>query len=226
MKIIFGGSNKIPGYTTIDINGEADITHDIRLRWPFKNNSADVIFGSHVLEHLTKIEGKYVIQECNRILKINGTLRLSVPDLRLFAEKFVNNDITFYKEVLNMKDGPIDGTMSERFMYVVSGMGHKYQYDVESLHKLLKDCGFDEINKRQYRESDIPEIDLLDNRPEQSLFVEARKRHDLEQYAEGCVSRMERLRIHLHICRKMLGRRFPILKRFRRLVQEKSYFQR
>ena len=204
MKIIFGGSNKIPGYTSIDINGEADITRDIRLRWPFKSNSADVIFGSHVLEHLTKTEGEYVIQECNRILKIGGILRLSVPDLRLFAEKFVNNDVKFYDEEFDLKNGAAGKTISEKFMYVVSGMGHKYQYDFESLHQLLKDFSFEQIERKNYRESEIAEIELLDNRPEQSLYIEAKKQRDLEQYVKESVSRIEKIRIHLHICRKLL----------------------
>ena len=225
MKIIFGGTDKVPGYTSIDINGLADVTHDIRLRWPFKSNSAEVILGSHILEHLTKEEGQYCIRECNRILKIGGILRLSVPDLYLFAEKYVRGDDEFYGQTTrDEKERFVGRTLSEKFMFVVSGMGHKYQYDFDSLSLLLRECGFNQIERKRYRESDIPEIDLLDNRPEQSLFIEARKSQDLQcARSRGCVSTKEYVEIRLHIysvkLKVFMGRHFPLLKRVRRCLR-------
>ena len=225
MKLIFGGTNEVPGYTTIDVNGQADVTHDIRLRWPFESSSAEVIFGSHVLEHLTQEEGRYCIQECNRVLRTSGILRLSVPDLYLFAEKYVHGDTRFYEQTTSDgKDRFVGRTLAERFMFVVSGQGHKYHYDFDSLSLLLRQCGFDQIKRRQYRESDISEIDLLDNRPEQSLFIEARKSQDLQcARLGGCVSTKEYVEIRLHIysvkLKVFMGRHFPLLKRVRRCLR-------
>lgn len=221
MNIIFGGSQKISGYTTIDINGRADITHDIRLRWPFKNNSADVIFGSHVLEHLTKNEGRYAICECNRILRVGGILRVVVPDFRLCAEKYVCNDEIFYdEEILNKNNFEDYKCVAEKVMHFIYGMGHKYQYDFELLYGVLSESGFDEIERKEYRQSNILEIDLLDNRQGHSLFVEARKYRDLDNYLKRCVSSLDTIKINLFVYRRIIGKRFPFLKRTRNILLE------
>ena len=53
--------------------------------------------------------------------------------------------------------------------------GHKGMYDQFSLTALLTSCGFVDIQKRSYKEGECPDIDLLDSRPEESLYLEARK---------------------------------------------------
>jgi predicted SAM-dependent methyltransferase len=232
MKLIFGGVDRIPGYTSIDLRDQADVVHDIRLRWPFESSSAEVVYGSHILEHLTQREGQYCIRECNRVLEPGGILRLSVPDLYLFAEKYVHGDGEFYGQAT--RDGRerfVGRTLSEKFMFVVSGQGHKYQYDFDSLSLLLRQCGFDQVERKQYRESDIPEIDLLDNRPEQSLFIEARKAQDVQcLHPWGCVSAREHVKMRLHLysakLKVFMGRHFPFLKRVRKYLWGGLHVQR
>jgi hypothetical protein len=48
-------------------------------------------------------------------------------------------------------------------------------YDFELLKDLMQRIGFENIVRRSYREGEAADIMLLDNRPEDSLFVEARK---------------------------------------------------
>ena len=50
---------------------------------------------------------------------------------------------------------------------------HKYMYDFDMLSARLRDIGFREVTKCQYQQGRIPDIDILDNRPDESLFVEA-----------------------------------------------------
>lgn len=60
---------------------------------PFPNNSFDVVYHSQVLEHIPKEKAQDFINECFRVLKPNGILRVVVPDL----ENIVNE----YKRFLN-----------------------------------------------------------------------------------------------------------------------------
>jgi len=55
------------------------------LRWA--NNSVDLITAHHLVEHLTREEGSQFLCESFRILKPNGVIRLSTPDLETFIEK-------------------------------------------------------------------------------------------------------------------------------------------
>jgi predicted SAM-dependent methyltransferase len=57
------------------------IAHDITSGLPFADNSFDVVYHSHVLEHLQPEVAKTLLKECYRVLKPNGMLRVLVPDL-------------------------------------------------------------------------------------------------------------------------------------------------
>ncbi len=62
-----------------------DLTQGI----PLDDNSTDVVYHSHVLEHFTKEGGKYFISECFRILKPAGIIRIAVPDLEGITKSYL-----------------------------------------------------------------------------------------------------------------------------------------
>jgi predicted SAM-dependent methyltransferase len=67
----------------------AVIAHDLRSGIPYPDNHFDVVYHSHVLEHFTKLDGCKFINECFRILKPNGLLRVVVPDLEAIARQYL-----------------------------------------------------------------------------------------------------------------------------------------
>lgn len=48
-------------------------------------------------------------------------------------------------------------------------------YDFEILEKILKDIGYKNITHCTYQSGKVPDIQILDNRAEETLFVEAEK---------------------------------------------------
>lgn len=58
---------------------------------PYPDNSFDVVYHSHVLEHFPKSEGEFFIQECYRVLKKGGILRVAVPDLEQIVNEYLKN---------------------------------------------------------------------------------------------------------------------------------------
>ena len=48
-------------------------------------------------------------------------------------------------------------------------------YDFDLLATLLKRVGFVEVQRASFQNGDVPDVALLDNRPEESLYVEASK---------------------------------------------------
>ena len=52
---------------------------------------------------------------------------------------------------------------------------HKFMYDFELLCNALQASGFKDVTRYRYRQGAVPDVELLDNRAEETLFVEARK---------------------------------------------------
>lgn len=67
--------------------------HNLRDGIPFPDGSADVVYSSHVLEHLERKDALPFMLEIYRVLKRNGILRLVVPDLE--------RAVTAYLQALN-----------------------------------------------------------------------------------------------------------------------------
>ena len=83
MKLHVGGGNVIlPGWINVDIDNISgvDIQDDVRTLTKIKDDSYDIIYASHVLEHFGRKEFESILKVWNKKLKINGILRLAVPD--------------------------------------------------------------------------------------------------------------------------------------------------
>jgi predicted SAM-dependent methyltransferase len=65
--------------------------HNLLKGIPFQSNFFDVVYHSHVLEHFSKKDGEIFINECFRVLKPNGILRIAVPDLEMIAREYIKN---------------------------------------------------------------------------------------------------------------------------------------
>ncbi|OKH11236.1 class I SAM-dependent methyltransferase [[Limnothrix rosea] IAM M-220] len=57
------------------------VGHNLLKGIPFKNQTFEVVYHSHLLEHLKKKQAKSFLHECFRVLVPKGTIRVVVPDL-------------------------------------------------------------------------------------------------------------------------------------------------
>ena len=57
------------------------IAHNLYKGIPSESNTFDVVYHSHLLEHFPKKYAPGFLQECYRVLKLGGILRVVVPDL-------------------------------------------------------------------------------------------------------------------------------------------------
>jgi SAM-dependent methyltransferase len=67
----------------------AIIAWDLRKGVPFPDASFDVVYHSHVLEHLQRRDAQTFLRECGRVLKPRGVLRIVVPDLETLARAYL-----------------------------------------------------------------------------------------------------------------------------------------
>lgn len=63
--------------------------YDITAGLPFEDNSFDAVYHSHVLEHLDPRDGEALLDECFRVLRPNGVLRIVVPNLERIATLYL-----------------------------------------------------------------------------------------------------------------------------------------
>lgn len=73
------------------------IKHDLILQnqLPFKDNSIEAIYCSHVVEHLNDKANEKLYSEINRVLRPGGTFRVTCPDLKLFKRMYERGDSEF-----------------------------------------------------------------------------------------------------------------------------------
>ncbi|MCS6796375.1 MAG: methyltransferase domain-containing protein [Raineya sp.] len=82
-----------PAWTNIDFVSQSPYiqAHNLLDGIPFPDESFEVVYHSHLLEHFTKTDGKKFLQECYRVLKSNGIIRVAVPDLERIVKEYLKN---------------------------------------------------------------------------------------------------------------------------------------
>lgn len=139
------------------------VFHDLGFGLPFADGSADHLFCSHVLEHFTRDDARRLAGEMYRVLKPGGRVRIAVPDME--------RAIGLYQAGARAEALAVFYTDGRAGSYDQ----HRYMYDYILMRDMLADCGFAEIRRCSFRQGDMPDLELLDNRPDESLFVEAVK---------------------------------------------------
>ena len=92
MKLHLGcGKIFIPGYYHIDVIEfpHVNLVHNIDKLPMVADNTCDVVYSCHVLEHFHKKMIQDVLIEWLRILKPGGVLRISVPDMAALARIYI-----------------------------------------------------------------------------------------------------------------------------------------
>ena len=114
-------------YPHVDYIGTADNLSVIA------DASLDEIYGSHILEHIGRLEIETVLKEWCRVLKPGGVIRLAVPDFGAV--------VAHYNEHQNLDKvmGLLYGGQTYEFNF------HYQAYDLPRLTRLLTDAGFENV---------------------------------------------------------------------------------
>ncbi|GMF65501.1 unnamed protein product [Phytophthora lilii] len=139
IRLHIGGHIKNPNWWIVDAN-DGDIVDFVMYMsnlYAFPDNSVDVIYSSHVLEHCTHGVGhelEHTLREWHRVLRPDGQLLVSVPNLFALASLFINESIPHQERVWFMTiiyGGQVD-------VYDV----HKVGFDRAILTAYLEQAGF------------------------------------------------------------------------------------
>jgi predicted SAM-dependent methyltransferase len=85
------GNRHHPAWKNFDFESSHPdvVACDLRSGIPLADETADVVYHSHVLEHFVKDDAIFFLHECKRILKPGGILRVAVPDLEQIVRSYL-----------------------------------------------------------------------------------------------------------------------------------------
>lgn len=162
-----GAKKGTNGWLTLDLVKGADIFWDLKKGIPFKEQSVDILYSSHLLEHMPSNELEEFIKECLRILKKGGSFIVCVPNARNYIEAYMKKE-NFRKRGNYWLPGKVDtGSRLDELNYIAYMGGlHYYMFDEENLLNILLKCGFKKANLRQFD----PSLDLRE-RDYESIYA-------------------------------------------------------
>ncbi|MEY3396817.1 MAG: hypothetical protein RLZZ534_779 [Actinomycetota bacterium] len=125
------------------------------------DESCEIVFCSHVFEHIPHTQLPIVLAEINRVLSPGGVLRLLTPDLAVIAKAYVKQDEEYFRKLLE-EDESIRTDLGFGGMFMnflvspgqdtvllnrdlnkfIAGYAHLYSYDYDMLAIMLERLGF------------------------------------------------------------------------------------
>lgn len=128
-----------------------DLPHiDCKDIFNFPYDELELIYASHLIEYFDRTEVVGLLNYWKSKLKVNGILRLAVPNFEVISSLYNQN-----KYDLDSFLGPLYGRMDLNGKYIF----HKTTYDFKSIKRLLEDVGFKEIRYWNHFEVDHGKYD-------------------------------------------------------------------
>ncbi len=145
---------------------------------PVSDESRDVLYSSHMMEHLDRSAADTFLKEAFQVLRPKGIIRIAVPDSKKHVAQYLDSgDADAFIEGTHVCiPGP--RSLAHRLRLLLTGTRHhQWMYDGTSLSGLLQKHGFIGIEIMPAGRTKIPEHDQLDlqERISESVYVEAEK---------------------------------------------------
>jgi len=145
---------------------------DVRQVLPFNEECVDLIYSSHMLEHLTKNEGLFFLRECYRVMKPGAVMRIVVSDAQRLINYYQDKQLSMFDEI---NDGCAGSDFESAKLWSLLFEGHKIAYDFDGIKSLASSTGF-KVEKKSFGVGNDQIIkETMDMLPEISLFVELTK---------------------------------------------------
>ena len=137
------GPTPLAGWVNVDNQAYPGVDRvlDVTAGLPFEDVS--LIYAEHFIEHLAYDAALAFLRECRRVLRDDGVLRLSTPNLDWVWA-------SHYKKVMTNEEQILACFAINR---AFRGWGHQFLYNERTLTATLLDAGFGSVARREYGES-------------------------------------------------------------------------
>lgn len=151
---IGAGDGALPGWLNTDIEPGADDVFflDATKPFPFHDSAFDYVYSEHMIEHVSRRDAAFMLSECRRVLKPNGTIRIATPDLQVIAGLYAGNgNADRHRYIKWVTDRLMKNARDYQPGFVINqafyNWGHQFLYDGELLAVALRDAGFAQIQR-------------------------------------------------------------------------------
>lgn len=144
-KVHFGSNFNLKGYLNSQV--QSDIPIDICKKLPFENNSVDLIFSCHVVEHIHYKEFLFFLEESLRVLRKGGVIIITTPSIKKISNILYGTDKEKKNELLErqsklVKDNFIEKNSAIQINIVMRAFGHRFIYDFDLVKSLAEKIGY------------------------------------------------------------------------------------
>lgn len=163
------------------VDGERYFTQlDICKPLPFADDCVDWVYAEHLIEHVPLPAAISWLAEVRRVLVPGGLLRITTPDLRRYAEAYVEDGGFFAKHRRRLRlmrlGPPMPARKAFMFNQIFYLYGHRWIYDLDEIRYALSEAGFASESVRlcafqQGAKQDIADLDVT-FRSDETIYVE------------------------------------------------------
>jgi predicted SAM-dependent methyltransferase len=154
---------------------------------PFPDHSIDYLYSQHFVEHLTRDQACAFFGECRRILRPEGILRISTPDLAWAVRDYTRAVQETQQVHRAARESAGTGvTPCRRLNEVFRSHDHLHIFDFEDLRECLLAAGFGEVQRAPDGDSEDPHLRGLETR--YAALGEEAQAVDLVVEAKGILS--------------------------------------
>ncbi len=159
------------------------LEHDATRPFPIEDEAFEWVFSERFIEHLSLAQGIAWLREVNRLLKPGGFIRLSTPDISVYARAY--NDLSgkfFFEHERRLRELRVQDVrhhpawmINQIFRY----WGHQWLYDFDENCLAAESASFQRqaVQRRAFRQGRSASVAALDLeiRNDESLYVETSK---------------------------------------------------
>jgi SAM-dependent methyltransferase len=125
------------------------VLHDCRRPLHFENGCVDHLLCSHFLEHVYPDEARDILADFLRVLKPGGTAHFVLPDLEVAVRGYLSSgSADRLMEELGLTQAKTP-SRTRRLLEALGweGLQHRWMYDRGSFSVMVKDVGFDLVDR-------------------------------------------------------------------------------
>ena len=136
---------------------------DVSRPFPFDSQTFDYVYSEHMIEHLPLETGLAMLEECHRVLKPGGKIRIATPDLDNLVglcneERSEEQEHYLHQSVDVYWPGCNEYSPAFVLNQFLRDWGHQFVYDAATLSASMEKVGFTEARRYAPGDSDDEQL--------------------------------------------------------------------
>jgi predicted SAM-dependent methyltransferase len=165
---IGGGWRRLDGWLNTDIELIPGVMRmDATKQFPFADRTFQYVYTEHMIEHVPYREGLSMLQECHRVMREGGVIRVITPDLAAIVGLYRSNLCADQHKYMLwfcqtfVPEYPPNSVSAINAMF--RQWGHQFIYDEETLTNSMHLAGFSSVTRWDISDSHHADLQNLGN---------------------------------------------------------------